>query len=82
MKEPWKQLLKPFTLQVEVMWAAIQEASAEELEALRDACEKPSQTNCGWSTYEAAKAIRAEVNSEIARRKYAEANANNGRAGE
>lgn len=69
MKQEQSNLIKPFAAHIEQMYALIVEMKDDELQPLLDACLATSQTNCGWSTFHAArKFVEPEVRGEIARR--------------
>jgi hypothetical protein len=65
----WKDRLRPFADHIETMATMIRLLEDEDLKKLGAACCQPTQTNCGWSTYQAAKVIEREVGAELYRRK-------------
>jgi hypothetical protein len=66
----WKDRLRPFAEHIEAIHSAINTMSDDDLKKLGIACRQPTQTNCGWSTYGAAKVIKGEVDAELARRDH------------
>ena len=64
-----KNALKPFARTMENM--VEQALAVDDLPALLVACDRVSEVNCGWSTYQAAQFLRRWVRDEIARRKKA-----------
>lgn len=53
--------LEPFSRMILAMNDSLNACSRDELTELDRACNAVSTTNCGWSTYKAAEAIRHEV---------------------
>ena len=51
------------------MIAGLSDLSDDELKGLRKACEACSETNCGWSQYEAAKFLLPHIAAEMLCRK-------------
>lgn len=62
--EPWKKLLQPFAELHSKAYVRINKLSLAEMNALLDACEQVTQTNCWWATYRAAKTIRGDLVAE------------------
>lgn len=68
-KRTWKDRLRPFADHIQEMATLIRVMEDAELKALAAAITRPTTTNCGWSTYQAAGVIEREVASELYRRK-------------
>jgi len=64
-REQWKLLLEPFAHSIAGMMDNIAQMSDDDLIELRDACTKPTQTNCWCYTYRAAALIRDEIDIQI-----------------
>ena len=71
----WRGRLRPFADHIEAIYELVVNASDEDLMLFLEDVKHPTETNCGWSTYQAAKMIREEIISEIARRKSKRARA-------
>lgn len=56
-----KELLRKHAEHFEAMATHVHQASPEALEELMEACLAVSQTNCGWSVYQAAQYLKSEV---------------------
>jgi len=66
----WKKRLEPFGELYLKMHSLIVEMGDDELHNLINACDKPSQTNCGWHVHEIAPLVKREAQQEIAHRAY------------
>lgn len=64
----WKDRLRPFAGYIEEMAVLIRVMDDAELKKLAEACRRPTRTNSGWSTYQAARLISGEVDAELNRR--------------
>lgn len=62
--------LKPYAELWQEIEIKIEETSLPKLRYLLKCCDTPTDSNCGWDTYRAAKAIKPLIVSEIARRMY------------
>ncbi len=60
----WKQRLASFAGHVQAMYTDITIMPDDELRALVAACKRATSTNCGWSTFRAARVIEAEAVNE------------------
>lgn len=60
-----KDILKPFATMFESMAQFAASASDTDLVGIIDACNAMTETNCGWSTFRAAQAVRKEADEEI-----------------
>jgi hypothetical protein len=69
-RQTWKQRLRPLAELIEQANTHCESLSDAELKKAIAACEKPTQVNCGWSTYHAAVIFRPMLLSESARRMY------------
>jgi hypothetical protein len=63
--------LKSFANLWEQIVFGIEQIETPELKYLLKCCSTPTQTNCGWSTYQVTKVITPIIKEEIERRKYA-----------
>ncbi|HHY45732.1 MAG TPA: hypothetical protein GX506_00330 [Firmicutes bacterium] len=70
----WKVLLNPFALVVaeldghcsvgtiaRALRGMLRSRSDDEIRAIAAACDSPTETNCWWATYSAARILRKEV---------------------
>jgi len=56
-----RSLLKPHAKHYQEMASYLRDSSPEELEALREACDAASSTNCAWDIYRAAQYLKIEI---------------------
>lgn len=72
----WKKTLRPYADLLEQLHQKVKTDAAEmsdaDLKALNEAALKPSSTNCGWSTFEAAAIVRERAGHELWMRKHRE----------
>lgn len=64
-----KERLEPFAEDYERLVQSLEAMDDVALEGLSVACANVSQTNCGWSTYRAAKVLQPEISSILLLRK-------------
>lgn len=57
--------LGPYAAKLETVFEGLRDLPLETLEEIRREISGLSVTNCGWSTYEAGKLIRSEVECAI-----------------
>jgi hypothetical protein len=74
-RREWKTRLLPYArlydAYIDAVESKIRELSSEELTALAEAAEEPTQTNCWWATYWAAREVREAATREMNRRRHA-----------
>ena len=71
----WKNRLEPFGELYLDIYKRIVEMTDDELHNLINACDKPSETNCGWHIYVIAPLVKKEAQEEMAYRTYIRAKA-------
>lgn len=67
-REQFHNDLKPYAILMAGVFGDLENMTEDELLELSDACEKPTQTNCWFYTYQAARFIGPLVSAELSRR--------------
>lgn len=69
--KPWQALLKPYADALADIYRDIEAMDEDQLRAICEACDKPTETNCWWAEKRAADFMKPIIAAEYGRRTMA-----------